>query len=147
MFPNTQNSSKFSLKVKSAILDLGALFPLTARLRRKQLSVLFSRKISFLRQRLRAGLCLTENCRQTPPKTDSKKQQEEARQKMRRTKKRRSSQLPCTRWGSYVIRWWSQIHQGVDGVEMGGLRLLRINRGFPQTFHGSSQCYMLFHKI
>ena len=103
MFPNTQNSSKFSLKVKSAILDLGALFPLTARLRRKQLSVLFSRKISFLRQRLRAGLCLTENCRQTPPKTDSKKQQEEARQKMRRTKKRRSSQLPMYTLG--IIRY------------------------------------------
>lgn len=68
MFPNTQNSSKFSLKVKPAILDLGALLPLTARLSKKQLSVLFSRKMGFLRKRLRAGLCLTENARQTPPK-------------------------------------------------------------------------------
>ena len=146
MFPNTQNSSKFSLKVKSAILDLGALFPLTARLRRKQLSVLFSQKISFLRKRLRAGLCLTENSRQTPPKTDSKKQ-EAARQKMRRTK--RGAPL-----GSHIHAGDHMLSDGglryikrVDGAEMGGLRLLRINRGFPQTFHGSSQCYMLFHKI
>lgn len=140
MFPNTQNSSKFSLKVKSAVLDLGALFPLTARLRRKQLSVLFSQRSAFSEKGSEQA-CVSLR---TPGRPHLS---EEARQKMCRTK--RGAPL-----GSHIHAGDHMLSDGglryikrVDGAEMGDLRLLRINRGFPQTFHGSSQCYLLFHKI
>ena len=77
---NTQNNPKFFLKVKSAILDLGAQFPLTAQLRREQLSVLLSQKTGSLRKRLRADCASLR----TPGRPQLS---EEARQKMRRTKR------------------------------------------------------------
>lgn len=137
---NTQNHPKFFLKVKSAILDLGAQFPLTAQLRREQLSVLFSRKTGSLRKRLRAD-CVSLR---TPGRPQLS---EEARQERHRTK------------GGAPLS--SHIHSGdhtltdvglryikrVNGGKMDDLSLLRINRGFPQTFHGSGQCYTLFRKI
>lgn len=139
MFPKYPEQPQVFSQSQIRDTRLGSQFPLTAQLRREQLSALLSQKTGSLRRRLRADCASLR----TPGRPQLS---ERARQKMRRTK-RCSSRLPHTLWGSYVNNAGLRYIKRVDGGEMDDLSLLRINRGFPHTFRGSGQCYTLFHKI